>query len=99
MLETATSKVPTFIGKPSPTMINLSIENNSFLKEETIIIGDRLYTDILCGINAGITTALVLTGETKVDDLNETQYIPDCVFENISSFYSHLLQIHKTNKI
>lgn len=87
MLETATGKVPTFIGKPSPTMINLSIENNSFLKEETIIIGDRLYTDILCGINAGITTALVLTGETKISDLYETKYTPDFVFENICELF------------
>lgn len=87
MLEIATNRQPIYIGKPQPTMVDLAIRNSNFTKEETIIIGDRLYTDIACGINAGITTGVVLTGETKYEDLKNTKFKPDYIFADIKSIY------------
>ncbi|MDF2820328.1 MAG: HAD-superfamily hydrolase, subfamily [Clostridiales bacterium] len=91
MIETATAKKPVYIGKPNPKMVELAMEANGFSKEETIVIGDRLYTDIACGINAGVSTGVVLTGETKIEHLVSTEFKPDYVFENIGQLYKMLI--------
>lgn len=91
MIETATGKTPEYIGKPKPTMVELAMQANGFTHEETIVIGDRLYTDIACGINAGVSTGVVLTGETKSKHLTSTEFKPDYVFENIGQLYKMLL--------
>lgn len=93
MLKTSTGREPIYIGKPNSTMVDLAIKNSEFSKEETIVIGDRLYTDIACGINAGVTTALVLTGETKKEHLTNTQYRPDYVFDHIKHIYNLYLRV------
>lgn len=59
---------PKFIGKPDPTMIRLALAQTGCLPEETLMVGDRLYTDIACGVNAGVDTVLVLTGEATAQD-------------------------------
>ena len=59
----AAGRKPSFIVKPDPTMIQLAQEQTGHAPEETLMVGDRLYTDIACGVNAGVETALVLTGE------------------------------------
>ena len=56
-------------GKPYPEMIEYILQRTKTKKEEVAIIGDRLYTDIAMGKKAGITTILVLTGETKEEDI------------------------------
>lgn len=92
MLTIATDKTPKYIGKPNPTMVELAINATGFSADETIIIGDRLYTDIACGINAGVTTGVVLTGETKVKDVQTTKFKPDFIFSDISELYSLLIK-------
>lgn len=92
MLETATGKVPEYIGKPKATMVELAMKASGFSSEETIVIGDRLYTDIACGINAGVTTGVVLTGETKTKDIENTEFKPDFVFSNIGELYNLLIE-------
>ncbi len=69
MIKNATGKQPTFIGKPEPTMVDLVREKLHVSAEETVIIGDRIYTDIASGVNAGVDTVCVLTGESTVDDI------------------------------
>lgn len=63
-LEKATGRKPIFIGKPKRLMIDCAMKKAGYEKEDTIIVGDRLYTDIASGNNAGITTVCVLSGET-----------------------------------
>lgn len=92
MIETATGKTPEYIGKPKPMMVELAMQANGFSHEETIVIGDRLYTDIACGINAGVSTGVVLTGETKAVHLTNTEFTPDYVFENIGQLYKMLIE-------
>jgi HAD superfamily hydrolase (TIGR01450 family) len=91
MLENATGRVPVFIGKPQPQMVYLAMKKTGFKKEEKIIIGDRLYTDIKCGINAGISSALVLSGETTRDMLEKSDDKPAFVFENIKKLHESLV--------
>lgn len=93
MLKNATGRWPVFIGKPQPEMIYLAMKKTGFLKEETIIIGDRIYTDIKSGLNAGVCTALVLSGETTKEMLSESEDKPDLVFENINEIYKALKDI------
>ena len=83
MLYNATKRRPRFIGKPQPEMINLAVEKYGFSKDETIIFGDRLYTDIASGFNAGVTTVFVLSGEGTMDDVEKSDIKPDFIFENV----------------
>ncbi|MBQ1448404.1 MAG: HAD-IIA family hydrolase [Erysipelotrichaceae bacterium] len=79
----ATGKYPIFIGKPEPTMINLVMKDLGYTPQETLVIGDRLYTDIASGNNANVTTVCVLSGEATLKDLETTEFKPTFVFEHI----------------
>ena len=90
MLKNATGKEPAYIGKPMPYMIEMALEQTGISKDEAIIIGDRLYTDIACGINAGIESALVLSGESKVEDLQNTPNKPSYIFRDLGHLQSFI---------
>jgi HAD superfamily hydrolase (TIGR01450 family) len=85
MLENATGRRPVITGKPEPDMAFLAMERLGYTKENTWIVGDRLYTDIACGVNAGIGSILVLTGEATRADAAASSTPPTCIFENIRS--------------
>lgn len=85
MLYNATKRRPRFIGKPNPEMPLLAIEKYGFKKEDTVVIGDRLYTDIACGVNAGISTVFVLSGEGKLEDIAESNVKPEYVYDDIKA--------------
>ncbi len=79
IIETATGKRPIFIGKPEPTMPLIALEMTGYQKTEAAVIGDRIYTDIKSGLNAGITSILVMSGETTEEILNSSPDKPDIV--------------------
>ena len=83
----AVNKTPCFIGKPETAMIDWALKINNFSKDETLVVGDRLYTDILCGYKAEIETALVLTGEASINDADKYNYRPDYIFNSIKDLY------------
>jgi HAD superfamily hydrolase (TIGR01450 family) len=83
MLYNATKRRPLFIGKPEPDMALLAMEKTGFTPEETVLIGDRLYTDIACGVNAGINTIFVLSGEGTMKDVEESDFKPTFIHKNI----------------
>lgn len=82
-LEKATGKTPTFIGKPQPTMINSVMNKFRATKEQTVVIGDRIYTDIASGYNAGVDTILVLSGEATLKDYEESQIKPTYLINHV----------------
>ncbi len=90
MLYHATKRRPIFIGKPEPTMVLLAMEKTGFTPQETALIGDRLYTDIACGVNAGVNSVFVLSGEGTITDLEKSDVKPDYVYENIKAFYDDI---------
>lgn len=92
MLYNATKRRPQFIGKPQPEMINLAVEKSGFAKEETVILGDRLYTDIASGYNAGVSTVFVLSGEGTLDDVEKSEIKPDYIFGNINEYYKTIFE-------
>jgi ribonucleotide monophosphatase NagD (HAD superfamily) len=59
-------------------------------KEEVLIVGDNLYTDILCGIQAGVKSALVLTGISKREDVEKTGIKPDIIVESMMDLFEIL---------
>lgn len=92
MIKNATGKTPVVIGKPSPLMPELAMERLGFGKDETCVIGDRIYTDVKSGLNAGITGILVMSGETTREILEESPDKPHLVLEDAGE----ILEILKT---
>ena len=82
MLFNATGKRPLFIGKPSPLMPTLAMGMTGCAKDETAVIGDRIYTDIKSGLNAGCFSILVMSGETTEEILNASEDKPDLVLKD-----------------
>ena len=92
MLDTACQRRPEIIGKPKPYMVDLALKRTGFSKEETILLGDRIYTDIACGIHAGIDTLFLLTGESTREDIERFQMVPSFIFEDLNSLCKILKQ-------
>ena len=83
----STGVLPTYFGKPYPETVEMISEITGAAKDEIIIFGDRLYTDIATGKRHGITAALVLTGETKIEDVNSApdEEKPDILLDSLES--------------
>ncbi len=94
MLTDTTGKTPVYLGKPSGEVISLCLAQSGFSKEETLVVGDRLYTDIACGINGGVDTCVVFTGEATPEDLRTTPYQPTYAFENVKALLDSLTDTH-----
>jgi 4-nitrophenyl phosphatase len=86
-LEASTGKKPDIvIGKPNPWILDLALRLNNLRRRDVLIIGDRLDTDILLGINAGVDTLLVLTGISRLEDIEKTGINPTYVAKNLYDF-------------
>lgn len=90
MVRIATGRSPIFLGKPKKEIVLSASKRFGVRMDEILCVGDRLYTDIAVGINAGSPTALVFTGETKPSDLTDTKYTPTYQFESIKELYEKL---------
>ena len=91
-IKNATGREPIVIGKPSPLMPQLAMEKLGVSKEETCVVGDRIYTDVKSGLNAGITGILVLSGETTREILEASEDKPHLVLENAGQILDALKQ-------
>ena len=92
MIFNATGRKPVVIGKPSALMPELAMERTGFEKSETAVVGDRIYTDIKSGLNAGITGILVLSGETTTEILNQSPEKPHLVLDDCGEILRILQQ-------
>jgi NagD protein len=84
LLTEATGREPYFVGKPNPVMIRSGLNRIGAHSESTAMVGDRMDTDVVAGLEAGLTTYLVLTGSTDRDELTEFAYRPDDVVESVA---------------
>ena len=82
MIYNATGKRPVVIGKPEALMPELAMEMAGCTPDITAVIGDRIYTDIKSGINAGAVTILVMSGETTQQILDASHDKPDIVLKD-----------------
>ncbi len=83
MITHSTGRTPIYLGKPSPDVVRRCQEASGFSDNETLVVGDRLYTDIACGINADVDTCVVFTGEAVAEDLQTTPYSPTYAFDSV----------------
>ena len=90
MLTNATGREPIFIGKPQPAMAELAMRRTGFGREETVLIGDRVYTDIACAVNAGIDSILVLSGEGTREDTEKFGVRPTWIYDDIAAVYREM---------
>ncbi len=87
MLQHATGRLPYFIGKPEPAMARLAMQRCGCAPTDAVMIGDRIYTDIACGVNAGIDTVLVFSGETTRADGEKSDIKPTYTAADIAEIY------------
>ena len=91
MITATTDKKPVYLGKPNKKVVELSLADSGFSKEETIVVGDRLYTDIACGINAGVDTCVLFTGEAKKEDMKDTPFKATYEFDDVKTFLQAII--------
>ncbi len=90
MLASATDRTPEYLGKPSSGLVDFSRRITGFSREETLVVGDRIYTDIACGVNAGVETCLVYTGEAKEADRLTSAWNIDYAFPSVKELYEEI---------
>ena len=80
----STRRLPDLVvGKPNRMIVDAAAVKMHLPVDQLAMIGDRLYTDIALGPSSGIATVLVLSGETKLDDLKDSPFKPDYIFDNL----------------
>ena len=84
MISKATGVQPYFVGKPNPMMIRSAMKRIDANSESTVMVGDRMDTDVVAGIEAGLDTILVLTGSTRSDQVARYPFRPGRVLDSIS---------------
>jgi 4-nitrophenyl phosphatase len=84
-VKAATGRQPDLVvGKPNRLIVDAAAIKLNLQVSQLAMIGDRLYTDIALGQTSGITTVLVLSGETKIEDLKDSPFQPDYTFQNLA---------------
>ena len=84
LITKATGVEPYFVGKPNPLMMRSALNQIEGHSETTVMIGDRMDTDVLSGLEAGLRTFLVLTGSTPGDAVERFPFRPTQVFDSIA---------------
>ncbi|HSV32198.1 MAG TPA: HAD-IIA family hydrolase [Atribacteraceae bacterium] len=84
LLEKATGQAPYFVGKPNPLIMRLALRYLDEHSENAVMVGDRMDTDIVVGLEAGLETILVLTGVTKAEMVTRFPYRPHCVVDSVA---------------
>ena len=92
MIEVSTGrKADVIIGKPYRHIVDAVVEKTGYSLDEIAMIGDRLYTDIALG-KAGIKTILVLSGETKAEDLAASEFKADIVVNDLEDLLNQMMK-------
>jgi len=84
LISTATGRQPYYVGKPNPLMMRSALNRLDAHSESTVMIGDRMDTDVVSGLEAGLRTVLVLTGSTTPAQVELFPYRPTAVMESIA---------------
>ncbi len=82
-IEIVTGRKAYFVGKPNPLMMRIALKRLGLKREDAIIIGDRMDTDIICGLESEIDTLLVLSGITSKEDIDKFPYRPHYVLNGL----------------
>ncbi|GHO69848.1 hypothetical protein KSC_087400 [Ktedonobacter sp. SOSP1-52] len=84
LISAATGIKPYYIGKPNPLMMRTALRKLNAHSEETVMIGDRMDTDMISGIESGLRTILVLTGVTSREQVERFPYRPTWIRDSVA---------------
>ena len=84
LIEKASGKAPLYVGKPNPLMMRSALNYLDVHSEDTVMVVDRMETDIVAGVESGMRTILVLTGVTRREDIDRFPYQPTWVLESVA---------------
>jgi NagD protein len=84
LIETASGVSPFFVGKPNPLMMRTALNYLDVHSEDTVMVGDRMETDMIAGVESGMETILVLTGVTRREDVARYPYQPTRIVESVA---------------
>ncbi len=84
LIEKATGRQPYFVGKPNPFMMRSALDRLGVRASDAIMVGDRMDTDVVAGLELGLVTALVLTGVTQREDIDRFPFRPNHVIERLA---------------
>lgn len=87
MIESASGKKAFYVGKPNPLMMRTAIKYLGVHSEDTVMVGDRMDTDIVAGVQSGMGTILVLSGITHREDIDHFPYLPTQIYESVADIY------------
>ncbi len=83
LIEKASGVSPFFIGKPNPLMMRMALNYLDAHSEETVMVGDRMDTDVIAGVTSGMETILVLSGVTRKEDIVHFPYQPNRILGSV----------------
>ncbi|HET6814256.1 MAG TPA: HAD-IIA family hydrolase [Actinomycetota bacterium] len=84
LISKATGVTPYFVGKPNPLMMGQALRTIDAHSQATVMIGDRMDTDIIAGIEAGLQTVLVLTGSTTPTEAERFPFLPSRIVDSVA---------------
>ncbi len=84
LVSRATGVAPYFVGKPNPLMMRTALNASTPTPRRRVMIGDRMDTDVVAGLEAGLETILVLSGVTTADEIERLPYGPSRVVESVA---------------
>ena len=84
LIEKASGVSPFFVGKPNALMMRTALNYLNVHSENTIMIGDRMDTDVVAGVTSGMETILVLSGSTKEEDIDKYPYLPTFIRKSVA---------------
>jgi NagD protein len=90
LIRQATGVAPYFVGKPNPLMVRTALNRLDAHSETTVIIGDRMDTDVVAGLEAGLETVLVLSGVSSAEEVDRHPYVPSRVVDSVADLLEEL---------
>ena len=97
LISRATGVEPYFVGKPNPLMMRSALNRLDAHSESTVMVGDRMDTDIVSGLEAGLRTVLVLTGSTRAEQVERFPYRPTRVVDSMADLMPLVDQLAPTD--
>ena len=88
MINHAVNKMPVVIGKPAKLFVETVLARYKLNKDDVVIVGDRLYTDLMAAVNSGVDSVIVLTGEATLETIAEYKYKPTYVLNSIADIFN-----------